>query len=294
MTTVLQNQDTDAMFVTHNGITFKVSIEEISVSRAQEMLKRNDINRNTSPVVIKRYARDMLREDGWDFFAADPIRVNKDGEILDGQQRLEALVLAGETNPDVVLKTWLYWGIPTESQVKMDQGRPRSRTDQLVIRKMPNPRDRSSIASLLLQWQNPENLFTKMILTNDEVLEFAEANYDRITRATEHALKLRKVGFAVSIAGAVYFKAEEKVLWEASNFFTSVATGENLPQGHPALRLRNTVFFNKGKGRRINRLEELYYVVRAWNGFRKGETLNKLQLPPGGLEGLTPAHFVVK
>lgn len=292
MTTVLQ--DTETMFVTHNGITFKVSIEYITVARAKEMLQRNDINRNTSPVVIKRYARDMLRENGWDFLAADPIRVNEHGEVLDGQQRLMALVLAGETDPDVTLKTWLYWGIPTESQVKMDQGRPRSRTDQLVINKMPNPRDRSSIASLLLQWQNPENLFSKMILTNDEVLEFAQANYDRMTRATEHALQLRKVGFAVSIAGAVYFKAEERELWEASNFFTSVATGENLPQGHPALRLRNTIAYNKGRGRRINRLEELYYVVRAWNGFRKGETLTKLQLPAGGLEGLTTQHFVVK
>jgi len=290
MTTVLENK----MIVTHEGITFEVSIEHIDVARAKEMLKLNTMNRNTSPVVIKRYARDLLRENGWDFLAADPIRLNEHGEILDGQQRLEALVLAGETNPDVVLKTWLYWGIPTSSQVKMDQGRPRSRTDQLVIRKMPNARDRSSIASLLLQWENPENLFTKMILTNDEVLEFAEANFDRMTRATDYARQLRKVGFAVSIAGAVYFRAEEKELWEAANFFTSVATGENLAQGHPALRLRNTVLFNKGKGRRINRLEELYYVVRAWNGFRKGETLNKLQLPPGGLEGLTPAHFTVK
>jgi hypothetical protein len=290
MTTILQNK----MIVTHEGVTFEASIEEIDVPRGQEMLKLNTMNRNTSPVVIKRYARDMLTEGGWDFFAADPIRVNAQGEILDGQQRLEALVLAGQADPTVTLKTWLYWGIPTGSQVKMDSGRSRSRTDQLVIRKMPNARDRSSIASLLLQWENPENLFTKMILTNHEVLAFAEANYDRLTRAVDYARQLRRIGFAVSIAGAAYVKAEEKELWAANNFFTSVATGENLPQGHPALRLRNTVITNKGRGRRINRLEELYYVVRAWNGARRGETLTKLQLPPGGMDVLKAEHFIVK
>jgi hypothetical protein len=291
MTTIIS----DKMILTHNNITFEASVEEIDVTRAKQMLTLNTMNRNKSDVVIRRYARDMLIEGGWDFFAADPIRVNAHGEILDGQQRLEALVLAGQTNPDVVLKTWLYWGIPTESQVNMDTGRPRTRADQLAIKQMSNPTERSAISTLLLRWINPEHLFTNLAPTNREVLDFAEQNEDRLTRAIEHARPLRKIGFAVSLAGAVYFKAEEKELFLASNFFTSVATGADLPSGHPALRLRNTIMSNKmGQGRRLNRLEELYYDVRAWNALRKGEILHKLQLPKEGREGLRPHHFTVK
>jgi hypothetical protein len=291
MTTII---DGNKMIVEHEGIVFEVSIEEITVPRSMEMLKLNDMNRNKSRKVIEQYARDMLNGD-WDFLAADPIRLNAHNEILDGQQRLEALILAGQMRPDITLKTWLYWGIPSSSQVNMDTGRSRTRSDQLAIKKFNYPLERSAISTLLLRWVNPEHLFTNLAPTNREVLEFAEQNEDRLSRAIEHSRPLKKVGFAISVAGAVYFKAEEKEVFQASNFFTSIATGENLPFGHPALRLRTTVMNNKmGNGRRLHRLEELFYLVRSWNALRKGESLQKLQLPKEGREGLRPEHFTIK
>lgn len=291
MTTIIEG---NKMIVEHEGIVFEASIEEIDFLRATEMLELNDMNRNPSRLVIERYAREMLNGE-WDFFAADPIRVNAQNEILDGQQRLMALVLAAQTNPDIVLKTWLYWGIPSQAQAKMDSGRSRKAADQLVIAKMSNPGLRSSISSLLLRWENPALLFSNIAPTNHEVLTYAEQNYDRLSRAVDHVRPMKKVGISPSIGGAVYFKADEKELFQASNFFTALATGENLSQGHPALVLRHTLMNNKmGNGRRLTRNEELFYVVRAWNGFRKGETLHKLQLPPGGEGGLKAEHFAVK
>jgi hypothetical protein len=161
---------------------------------------------------------------------------------------------------------------------------------------MDHAGDRSAISTLLLRWVNPQNLFTTLAPTNHEVLAFAEQNYDRLTRAVEISRKLRKIGMVASLAGAVYFKAEERDLWFAQQFFTKVQTGENLHAGHPALVLRNTIINNKGTdaNRRLKRLAELFYIVRAWNAARRDETLQKLQLPPGGIDGLRPEHFTVK
>lgn len=291
MTTIIEG---NKMIVEHEGVVFEASIVKIDFFRASEMLELNGLNRNPSQPVIDRYAREMLNDE-WDFFAADPIRVNAQDEILDGQQRLMALVQAAQTNPDITLKTWLYWGIPTSSQSKMDSGRSRSAADQLVIDKMSNPGLRSSISSLLLRWENPALLFKNIPVTNHEVLTFARQNYDRLTRTVDQVRPLARVGVSPSIGGAVYFRAEEKEMWQASNFFTAVATGQNLAAGHPALLLRNTIMTNKrGNGRRLKRNEELYYVVRAWNAFRKEEKLHKLQLPAGGEAGLSTVHFIVR
>lgn len=90
--------------------------------------------RNISPKVVQRYAADM-RCDSW-ILQPDPITFDTNGDLINGQHRLEAVKKAGKTVPMMVSTGWPAAGKGNkdlDTIDAIDRGRPRSIAHQLQM-----------------------------------------------------------------------------------------------------------------------------------------------------------------
>lgn len=102
------------------------TIEVITPEIAKEYLKHNRKNRKVKPKTVETYARDMAR----DAFITthQGIAFDTDGELLDGQHRLLAIVVSGKPVTMMVSRD-----VPKEAIAVTDRGVTRSIYDVMSI-----------------------------------------------------------------------------------------------------------------------------------------------------------------
>lgn len=256
----------------------KITTEVIGPDEARKILdEHNAQNRTVKRKTVVQYTRSM-KADEWEF-VGDPIRFDRSGELLDGQHRLLAVVASGCPQTFVIVRN-----LEPDTQRYMDAGVKRSAADQLKIEGMAHPRDSAQIASLVMHWKGDDLPYMNIKYSTFEVVEFAECNIDGIESAAMHARTLYHATRATkAISGAAHFMAAEASnATTANEFFNLLITGAGLATGSPVLLLRNKLIFWASSNNRAmarQRHEILYFYVRCWNGWRKGEKLERLQLP---------------
>lgn len=122
----------------------EINIETITPEDAQAILGNHPANRKLAEARVIQLAGFMER--GLFHFDGAPIRISKYGELLDGQHRLEALILSGKTMDFLVIR-----GLDPSVQVHMDTGRSRTLADQLDIR---GQKSTASLAALIVSAQS--------------------------------------------------------------------------------------------------------------------------------------------
>ena len=140
----------------------RFQIENVTPAKAEKWLNKNVSNRRISDVTVNAYARD-IEAGNW---AVTPhaIIFNVNGDLLDGQHRLSAIVQSGKTVKMVVVR-----GCSHDVRKYIDRGRKRSLSDRL---KMEGADGRVSlkaaVASLLVKLDRGS---TREIVTGDEAVE---------------------------------------------------------------------------------------------------------------------------
>lgn len=94
--------------MTHKHITPRI---------AKTMLSHNTGNRPLRKAVVQRYATDMENGDWQD--NGDPIRFDTNGRLIDGQHRLEAVILS-----DTPIDAWVLRGLKPEHRRPWIRRRP--------------------------------------------------------------------------------------------------------------------------------------------------------------------------
>ena len=119
---------------------------EVNAEVAKELLTFNTKGqRNISQANVERYASDMITMD-W-IINGDTIKISDDGELLDGQHRLNAIVASGESQVLLVVH-----GIPREAMETIDAGRKRTFSDQLRMEGIRNHSIVAAIGTRLWYW----------------------------------------------------------------------------------------------------------------------------------------------
>lgn len=70
-------------------------VMEVTPGMAEQWLSQQCRNRTKSPAAVKRYLR-MMEEGSWESETNETIAFNKDGVLIDGQHRLEAVIRFGK------------------------------------------------------------------------------------------------------------------------------------------------------------------------------------------------------
>ena len=118
--------------------TINVTTEIITPEIARVYLTRNIVNRRITESRVNSYAEEMKK--GLWQVNGDAIRFSKSGNLIDGQHRLKACILA-----DVQFQTLVIRGLNDDSFVTIDNGKPRSSCDVFYISDIENANQVSTI-----------------------------------------------------------------------------------------------------------------------------------------------------
>lgn len=106
--------------------------------------KNIDKNRKLSSAEVEKYKADILADRWKD--TGETISFNEDGELINGQTRLCAIIAAG-----VPVELWVCRGVPNDAIEVIDSGRSRSISDRMTISGEQNVVLKSTTIQSLIQ-----------------------------------------------------------------------------------------------------------------------------------------------
>ncbi|MFI7189971.1 hypothetical protein ACIBQ0_09570 [Nocardia nova] len=270
--------------------TISTDVVAVDAAVAKRWLLRNTNNRTVREKKVQQYHVEMI-EGRWQF-NGEAIKFDPDGNLLDGQHRLEALARTAGTGlafPMLVIR-----GLPPQTQVTMDQGVKRTPADQLELRGIgaANPQLTAGAIRVLQQWHDG-NLFgdkTRVsALSAPQVVEWAECYPHHVETINLYASRgITRIKARPSVSAAVAVRLHEIDPDDCAQYFDLALTGAGLALDSPILALRERLDRIKTNKIRTSDREFLALFVITWNAFRHRRALTKLQLPK---HGLTRANF---
>lgn len=222
MTNAMKQDKTHRMVTTMAGTQPRQEIMTITPALATRWLALNTkSNRNLSNTTVEAYASEM-RAGRWQL-THQAIAFNQAGELIDGQHRLQAVVLS-----DTTIQAYVATGLSLEYNAPIDVGYAR-RPGQILHK---SSRWVSIVRGLtLLESGNLSRSFKSTVGGIEEVGARHAAAIDAVLSAP-HTHVLMGVLSACAWAWPL---SQNKVL----SFQTQLSTGELLERGDPAFALRN-------------------------------------------------------
>lgn len=260
----------------------KITSERVLVTPeiAEEWLKANKKNRPMYQSTVDRYAQAMVRGE-WTL-SNDAITFDWDGDLANGQHRLQAVVKTGLAQEFLVLT-----GVDPEMIDIADSGRKRSLADHLAMRGEKNVLILAG--GLMALWEfrrlwaelpvNPGPSIPQMLALYYSLGEI------RPSVAVAGAAAGRP-GLAPSTGFACHYEFSRLPApdseRDANAFFSQLVKGEGLNSTHPILALRRQLEENRTSHRKLPRTHQAALTIKAWNAWREGRELRLLIWRAGG------------
>ena len=257
-----------------------VTVEVVTPEKAAEWLVGNTHNRRQKATAIEKYAEDMAAG-RWDL-NGESLKFNGDGRLLDGQNRLLAVVQSRATIRSVVVR-----GVSAAAQDTMDVGVSRRLSDVLQLRGEVNTIDLSSGIVTLWRWtQDPADSSFTGGPSIHQALAFLE-EHPGLRHSVNEAEKVRKaIGLRGSIGIALHYITSSIDATDAEGFWGRLVSGTELTNDDPILLLRNALLADRSaaglKGQRMSRAKTWALCVKSWNAYREGAKVKLLVWRPGG------------
>ncbi len=254
-----------------NKITVKTEI--VTPERAMTLLDANRNNRPLSQMHVNNIAAE-IKAGKWQF-NGDTIKIAVDKDILDGQHRLWACVLA-ETS----IKTIIVTGIKKESFTTIDTlKRSRSFADVLAVAGLT--RHRTSIGSALawlLRWQRGAFPYYKRLehrVSNRDIAE-AWADHSRMADAIERTLHTRRIG-PLPLLGMLYYIFSNRDPDIANRFISTLENPVGVDAKDPFFVYRSYLLKLQEEIGRREPVMILAIGIKAWNAACQGRKVEYLR-----------------
>lgn len=230
-------------------------------------------NRTISLPHVMKLSRDMTNGN-W-LWTGDPIHVDTDGFIRNGQHRLLAVVHSGITQDFNVVRN-----LHPKAQLVIDVGRPRSVANQLHMAGVSNASNATAVANMLIRWRVGKVMLSTYIPTVSEVNELISSEPAMVDALTMVYRFRKNIGTApVAALGSTFIEAGHIDEKARDEFFEDLIVGADLAVDDPVFVLRNTLIRTPSIGVRARRAGRLFQIVHAWNAWRKDETIRFLRVP---------------
>lgn len=258
-----------------NGVRAKMLT--LTPALAVKLLQANTHNRSVSRPRVRQYAADM-RKGQW-AFNGEAIKVDVDGQILDGQHRLLAVL---DADCDIV--TLLITGLPARAQETMDQGRARTLGDVLKLRGEADYFNLAAAVRMVCIYERDGLPFKDAFRdapTVHECIRTLERN-PSIRDSVKLATHLRRSSLVPisTVAGFHYLFASVDEA-SANDFMTKLLRGENLTARDAVFVLRDRLLLDL-REKLLTPKTKLAFIVRTWNAYMQGERIQRLLWNPGG------------
>ncbi len=233
---------------------------------AEEILTKNTLNRPLRAGRVERYAADMSAGN-WRL-NGETIKITDDGQLLDGQHRLFAVIESGKTIDMLLIE-----GLDASVMPTIDTGAQRSFADVLAI---GGGKNATAVASVfrLIAWYEARPRPTdpsSMALTHTELMKVADNNPDVPTVVPVAIGSKAKKFLPKSILAFVYLMAWRGDPGKAGAWLELLSTGANMDPKHPVHQLRERMTSNAIGKAKLPPLEVLALAVKSWNQFVTGK-----------------------
>lgn len=242
----------------------------VTPEMAELFLKYNTKNRRISKVVNERYAR-IMESGNWRF-NGEPIIFSDRGVLLDGQNRLTAIVRNGMTIPMMIV-----YGIKEETFSSIDQGSKRTAGQVLNILECKRSNTLAAalrIAYIYFDIDPSLSCSSVPYVHNQALLNFLELHPEIKSSVAKVATGGRLC--SSSILAFCHFVFAGKSQKAADLFFKQLLRGEDLHAGHPVLALRSRLFRNRNGRAAISARELIALIFKAWNYCRNAQNIKNL------------------
>jgi len=243
---------------------------------AQQWLENNNTNRTLRKANVIRLANEII-EGRWVCDPAlPPIAIGDDGQVLNGQHRLHAVVKSG-----VSVRMYVAFNVPAHVMGVVDQAIPRSAADVFNLKHhIPNSKNVAASVNAYHRWMNyPELVWQNWMTPSPEVLvSIYELNVDEWQEAMAVADRVyRNTRLVKAATCAVAFRVQTEGSDPAQwfDFVEGVATGIGLTESDPRLALRSWAI-NATRKWGVNQWA-IVGITTAWNAYVDSRPLRQIK-----------------
>lgn len=261
--------------------TVQSEVMIVTPEEAQAWLGANHKNRRIRSVGVSAYAKDMAA--GRWTLNGESIKIDKHGNLVDGQHRLSAVI-----ESDSPVEMLVVTGLEPEAMDTVDTGMKRTTADVLG---MGGEKNQTILAAMLrrlvLRSEGRHIIQGTAAPTMASALAYLGDHSD-VRYSAEFAANsgITKI-IAPSVIGCGHWLFGQ-IDTTARDFFMGRIIDEDVPPNHPARTLKGKMIAQRLAGKRPTSDETMYYLIRSWNLYRNGETPTRIHLPR---EGLSNANF---
>jgi hypothetical protein len=257
----------------------QVRIEMIGPREAEAYLAKQKFNRPVRMKWINFLANEMLN--GFWVMNGETIIFNKKDELIDGQHRLKAVLIAGGTYPFLVVH-----GADENAFSTIDTGQKRSPSDALYIAGFPHPGVYASLGLNCLRWD--KGIFfgsaqAGMKPSNDELVKYCSAHEAELAESVHAYMDYKKRLHGLLSGRVMLFSYHKFRLIDETDAFVFI---EKLLGGifsedrqQPIRVLRDRLVKNRRDDANLNTRQLFYITFAAWNAYRKKVKLGDLRIP---------------
>lgn len=240
-------------------------------------MAKNINNRPVSKDRVDAIARDIIA--GKWIYDANPIRFDTEGVLIDGQNRLQAIIKA---NTGVLLD--VVTGLSTESRLVEGTGRPKGAGDIVGFLGYKNAASLAQVAKMCLSydmqgtsWRNGGGA----PISNNEVIAFIRDNEERLYTliAFGKACNKRFPGLnRLQYSILCYAFSKGKHLHLVDQFFDEVTRGVNISEKSPTRVLRDKLIkYLSSPSLQIRPFHKVAMAIKAWNAYVLGKNMTTLR-----------------
>lgn len=254
---------------------FEISYMEVTPELAQKWLQRNPKNRNMRKEAVQAYARDMKRG-AW-CPNHQGIAIDANGDLLDGQHRLAALVRANVTLPMLV-----FTGVPVnidgvnaKTMETVDRGTTRLISDMLRIQYGIKQHANFVAAMIVTLAQIMVGSGRARRVSMPQTSAILELFADDLRWVSENRPTMSPLSAAL-VGGAVAF-ARNVIGKPAEEFYQAFGLGVGLSAGGAVLVLRNYILGTDAlRGDRTTRRRVAQVIVACIDHYAKGRAIDRV------------------
>lgn len=248
-----------------------IGIIKMDPDKAQAFLDRNTRNRRVRRDIVEQYARDMAAGK-WQL-TGESISFDRDGNLIDGQHRLQAIIRSGVT---VELTT--VWGLDPQVQEVLDTGMKRRAADQLAIRGYKHAALTAAAARLAILYERGRTVTNgpQGAVSHSEIFDYLRRHPELMDVVAQSAVFDHLIDMPRSATAMTFWELWRVDAQPAAEFFGRLADGVNLESGSPILALRSRLRQLKSARTRSDPQVFVSLTFRAWNAWRSGATVSKL------------------
>lgn len=246
-----------------HSVPMRLTVEIITPAVAREYLSHNTANRDPRMPVVRRYAQAM--EDGKWKLTAEPIQFDMDGVLINGQQRLMAVI-----ESDTAVAFCVVRDCPIDSPVVLDNGVIRTASDAAKYLGIDGFTSRhASIIRAAVSYGAPKRKWTGKV-SNEQIFRFYSVYKGDVDFAES---VYRRGGIANAACMSVMARAHHHGIQpsQIEDFVDIVNT--NLPKGTlnpsaPLALARNFLtqsqYGSGGAGQQLTRIADSEHALWAY------------------------------